>query len=174
MTERKPPGMSFETWIDRQIRTAQERGDFDDLPGAGKPLPRTDDPNDELWWVKNYVRREGLSTEALLPTPLRLRKEIDRVPDTVRGLSSEQLVRDVVEELNLRIVDWLRTPSGPRVPIAPVNADKVVEQWRADRAAAARESTQEPVDLPRNRTARQTQSPWPLWWQRLSRRRKSR
>ena len=44
MTKRKPSGTSFETWIDRQIREAEERGAFDDLAGAGKPLPRRDQP----------------------------------------------------------------------------------------------------------------------------------
>ncbi|MGV9308285.1 DnaJ family domain-containing protein [Nonomuraea sp. NPDC003727] len=52
----------FETLIDRQIREAQERGEFDDLPGAGKPLPNRDELNDELWWVKRKLagaRRGG-------------------------------------------------------------------------------------------------------------------
>jgi hypothetical protein len=31
MTERKPPGMSFTSWIDQQISGAEERGAFDDL-----------------------------------------------------------------------------------------------------------------------------------------------
>jgi hypothetical protein len=44
MTERKPPGMRYEDWIERQIREAQERGAFDDLPGAGKPIPGLDRP----------------------------------------------------------------------------------------------------------------------------------
>lgn len=39
MTERKPPGTSWETWIEAQIRVAREQGAFDNLPGAGKPLP---------------------------------------------------------------------------------------------------------------------------------------
>src|SRR5215468_8961850 len=38
MTERKPSGMSWETWIEAQIRVAREEGAFDNLPGAGKPL----------------------------------------------------------------------------------------------------------------------------------------
>ena len=38
MTERKPPGTSWETWIDAQIRVAREQGAFDNLPGAGKPI----------------------------------------------------------------------------------------------------------------------------------------
>ena len=39
MTERKPPGTSWETWIEAQIRVAMEDGAFENLPGAGKPLP---------------------------------------------------------------------------------------------------------------------------------------
>lgn len=46
MTDRKPSGASFESWIDRQIREARERGDFDNLPGAGKRIPGLDQPYD--------------------------------------------------------------------------------------------------------------------------------
>ena len=31
MTQRKPSGMSFETWVDQQITQAQARGEFDVL-----------------------------------------------------------------------------------------------------------------------------------------------
>ena len=34
------------------------RGEFDDLPGAGKPIPNLND--DPLWWVKKFVERERL------------------------------------------------------------------------------------------------------------------
>ncbi|QHE71149.1 hypothetical protein GFS60_04749 [Rhodococcus sp. WAY2] len=119
MTERKPPEVSFESWIDKQIRLAQERGDFDNLPGAGKPIPLSGDVDDELWWVKGYLRRENLPLDALLPTPLQLRKQIERLPETVRGIPSEDAVREIVHQLNLEIVAWLRAPSGPRVPVSP-------------------------------------------------------
>ena len=56
--------MQYESWIDRQIREAMERGEFDDLPGAGRPLHLDDDPD---WWVKAKIARENL--EPLLPTP---------------------------------------------------------------------------------------------------------
>ncbi len=164
MTERKPPGVSFETWIDKQIRVAQERGDFDDLPGAGKPLPLQDGADDELWWVKEHLRREGLSSEALLPTPLRLRKEIERLPETIRDLPSEQAVRDVVDQLNQQIVDYVRTPSGPRVPVGPVNAEKVVAQW-----CAARKTATAPA-VPADQTTTEKQSAPARWWHRLTRR----
>ena len=37
-------GRDWENWIDQQIREAQERGEFDDLPGMGKPLDLTPNP----------------------------------------------------------------------------------------------------------------------------------
>ena len=61
MTERKPPGIGFKTWVERQIREAMERGEFDDLPGAGKRIADLDKPHDELWWIKQKLRRENLS-----------------------------------------------------------------------------------------------------------------
>ena len=124
-----------ETLVERQIRLAHERGDFDDLPGKGKPLPGLDGPDDENWWVKGYLRREGLSSEPLLPTPLQLRKEIERLPDTVAGLPDEHAVRAAARELNRRIAQWLRAPVGPAVRVGPVDVDAVVARWRTDRAA---------------------------------------
>lgn len=41
----------YETSIDRQLREATERGDFDNLPGAGKPLPDHGREYEEDWWV---------------------------------------------------------------------------------------------------------------------------
>ena len=36
MTERKPRGMSFETWVDSQISRAQAQGAFEGLPGYAR------------------------------------------------------------------------------------------------------------------------------------------
>jgi hypothetical protein len=128
-------GARFESVVEERIRDAQVRGEFDDLPGAGKPLPGLDGPDDDLWWVRGYMRREGLSAEPLLPTSLRLRKEVERLPDTVAELCSEREVRETVAELNARIAHWLRAPSGPHVPLRPVRADAMIERWRAERSA---------------------------------------
>jgi hypothetical protein len=147
--------------VDKQIRLAQERGDFDNLPGKGKPLAGIGDPHDELWWVKGYLRREGLSGDMLLPPSIQLRKELDRLPETLRALPSEQAVRDAVAELNLRIVEFLRAPSGPRVRIGPVNADDAVRRWRAGRPVPARRADPVAPVTP--------QQPAP-WWRRLLRR----
>ena len=153
---------AHETFVERQIRLAQERGDFDDLPGTGKPLPGLDGPDDENWWLKGYLRREGLSTEPLLPTPLQLRREIERLPDTVAGLPDEQTVRGVVRELNRRIAAWLRAPVGPVVPVAPVDVDAVVARWHTDRAALRdRRAAERRAD-----TAALADVPRRPWWRR--------
>jgi hypothetical protein len=153
----------FESLVERQIRLAQERGEFDDLPGKGKPLPGLDGPDDENWWLKGYLRREGLSTEPLLPTPLQLRREIERLPDTVAGLPDEQAVRNLVRELNRRIAEWLRAPVGPAVPVGPVDVDAVVARWRTDRAALRdrRAAERQAADA-----AARTDRPRRPWWRR--------
>src|ERR1700739_2320210 len=82
MTERKPPQMKFSTWIDQQIADAERRGVFDDLPGKGKPLnikPGAADGDYGQAWLRDYARREGVPVEEMLPTPLRLRREIERL-----------------------------------------------------------------------------------------------
>jgi hypothetical protein len=135
MTERKPPGVSFESWVDRQIREAAERGEFENLPGAGKPLPGWGGVDDEDWWLSSYLRREE-ATGAALPTPLRLRKEVETLRETVARLTDEGKVREVVARLNEDITALWRAPSTLGVHVGPVSVDKVVAQWRADRAAA--------------------------------------
>ena len=158
VTERKPAEVNFESWIDRQIREAADRGEFDNLPGAGKPLPGAGGQVEEQWWLKDYLRREGLPSDVLLPTPLLLRKEVDALPEAVRGLRTEAEVRELAADLNQRIVEWLRFGDGPRVPLRPVNADQVVEQWRARTRPPGR-AVPEPAPPP----------PKTRWWHRFRR-----
>jgi DnaJ homologue, subfamily C, member 28, conserved domain len=56
---------SSDTWIDRLIRQAQERGDFDNLPGKGKPLKFEDDAlEDPDWRLANHLlKNAGFATE---------------------------------------------------------------------------------------------------------------
>jgi hypothetical protein len=135
MTERKPRGMSFTSWIDQQISEATERGAFDDLPGAGQPLPKREEFDGQAW-LRDYVVREGGSVEDCLPAPLKLRKESERLAERVRDLQSEQQVRDAVGELNQRITQWRRLPLGPPIFVPLVDADVMVGIWRDAQAAS--------------------------------------
>ncbi|MGW6528398.1 DnaJ family domain-containing protein [Streptomyces venezuelae] len=129
MTERKPPGVNFESWIDKQIREAEERGDFASLPGRGRPLPEGPDPTyDEMWWVKRKMAREGLS--CLSPT-LALRKEAEDTMAAAADAPSERVARRLVTELNEKIRTALRTPPpGPPLGLAPFDVEEVARDWR--------------------------------------------
>jgi DnaJ homologue, subfamily C, member 28, conserved domain len=136
MTERKPRGMDFTSWIDQQILDAQKRGVFDNLPGAGKPLEFNRDPDADYGqaWMRDYARREGVPPEEFLPTPLRLRKEIERLAETVEQMRSEPEVREVVGDLNRRIIEWRRIPVGPPIFVRLVDKEEMVGRWRAAQA----------------------------------------
>ncbi|WP_185734758.1 DUF1992 domain-containing protein [Micromonospora globispora] len=155
----------WEAAVEAQIRSAQERGEFDNLPGAGKPIPGRDLPYDESWWIKSFLEREALPSDLLLPTPLQLRRKIEQLPDEVRDLPTEDSVRALVAALNAEIMAWLRTPTGPRVVVRPVNADDTVRRWRADRERAARErvgasAVAESGPIPPRARRRRWRLPW--------------
>lgn len=101
MTERKPPGVSWESWFEQQIREAQAAGAFDNLAGAGKPLPDLDKPYDPDWWVKQLVRREQVSV-----LPPALDAEIAKVNRTAAEGPSTRLapfdVDAIVDEWTAR------------------------------------------------------------------------
>jgi hypothetical protein len=163
MTERKPAGMSFETWIDVQIREAMDRGEFDNLPGAGKPIPDLDRPYDELWWIKQKLRREKLS---FLPPTLALRKEAEDAAAAVAAAKSEAQVRQIMTDINEKIREATRKPtSGPPLNLMPFDVERVVADWRdaiRRRAAAA------PVEPKVTEVVASTP---PRWWHRLAGRR---
>lgn len=128
MTERKPAGLSWESWIDVQIRQAMERGEFDDLPGKGKPLPDIDRPRDELWWVRKKLQQEEIN---VLPPTLQVRKDLDEAREKIRDATSEDEVRRIVAEINekIRYVNS-HAVSGPPSTLMPLHEETVLERWR--------------------------------------------
>ncbi|MCA0329943.1 MAG: DUF1992 domain-containing protein [Actinobacteria bacterium] len=117
----------YESPVDRAIREAAERGEFDDLPGAGKPLQlrRSGDPD---WWLKDLVEREGISVGGAVS----LRREADSFPESLADLPTEQAVRAVLEDFNQRVKDdWRRPGVGKGSPVVArlVDVDDVVQQW---------------------------------------------
>jgi hypothetical protein len=120
----------YESSIDRQLREATERGEFDNLPGSGKPLRDAGREYEEDWWVKDWLEREG-ATAGVIPPTLALRRETEDLPRTVGRLRTEREVRDYVAELNERIRKArVGLMDGPPVVLPPVDADQVVAAWR--------------------------------------------
>jgi hypothetical protein len=135
MTERKPPGMSFETWVDSQIAQGLERGDFDNLPGAGKPLPRRSLDESAYEWVLEKARQENLDVFGMLPPGLALRKERDDLPRRAAALPSETAVRALADDYNDRVRAFWRRPQESRWSPLPglADVDALVAEWLASR-----------------------------------------
>ena len=132
MTDRKPPDVSWQSWIDKQIYDAQQRGEFDNLAGKGKPLADIDEPLDELWWVKRKLKEEGVS---FLPPALAIRREVELTREAIAVADSEDKVRELVTTVNERIREVNRTViSGPPTTVMPMNVEDVVARWRAARS----------------------------------------
>ena len=150
------PGMDA---VEQQIRDAQKRGAFDDLPGAGKPL-ELGNSTDPDWWVKGLMERERIDSSALLPSALQLRKEAEGFPESLMAISREQAVREVLDDFNRRVRrDRLQpAPAGMPQVIAPtVDVDDMVTRWAQLRAE--RTTTQESAPADRPPTKRR-------WWRR--------
>ncbi|WP_353508548.1 DUF1992 domain-containing protein [Intrasporangium sp.] len=145
----------YESSVEKAIREAQERGEFDNLPGAGKPLD-LHDANDPDWWIKRYAARKNLDLGGALPGALALRKEAATYPGSLMDVATEQNVREIIEDYNRRVLaDRLRPAVGRLPPMLAktLDVEEMVEAWRrlreqqqaeqARRAAAARPATPE-------------------------------
>jgi len=111
MTERKPAGKSWETWIEELIYNARETGEFDDLEGAGKPIPGITDLYDPDWWVKKLLQREKLT---VLPPALELLRKVEVGLAALWNVGNETDVRARVAALNTEIAK-AATPVAAKV-----------------------------------------------------------
>jgi len=128
---RKPQKMSWESFVERRIREAEEAGQFDNLPGSGQPIPGIDEPADENWWIKQKLREEGLS---VVPPILEARLSRQRTLDELPRMASEAAVRVRLEALNKQIRDAIASPAaGPPIVVLPVDVEATIVGWRRDR-----------------------------------------
>lgn len=164
----------YESVVERLIREARERGEFDNLPGAGKPLEGLGETDDPDWWVRQLVQREGIDMTDALPPVIALRKEAARFPDSLLDLRTEESVRVVLEDFNRRVkLDRLRPPVGPFPPLLArtVDVEELVAQWRVLREQKQEEEQRAPRLAPTG-TAPSTHSSLGRpdsepWWRRL-------
>jgi hypothetical protein len=121
------------TWVDRQVQQAIARGDFDDLPGAGKPVEGLDGEHDPDWWLKKLVEREQL---VVLPPSIQLRKDDAELDDLLDRQHTERDARQVIEEFNARVLQArYQIPTGPPLVTQPRDVEEAIEAWRERRTA---------------------------------------
>ena len=128
MTQKKPAGKTWESFIEQQIREAMEEGAFDNLPGKGQPIPDLGIERDPLWWAKKLVEREKVS---LTPPALALRRDVEQMLERLPRMRDEAEVRRAVEALNVQIRKVNATATeGPPTNLAPLDVEAIVRQWR--------------------------------------------
>jgi hypothetical protein len=129
---------SWDSLAEQRIQAAQAAGQFENLPGFGKPIPGIDEPHDELWWVKDKLKREQLSS---LPPALAIRLDIQNTLTNLKTLTTESDVRRELASLNDRIrqaslaITW-----GPSVNVVPLTETEIndhVTHWQVTPPSSA-------------------------------------
>lgn len=142
-------------WVDLQVQQAIQRGEFDNLPGAGRPIKNLDRDHDPDWWVKQLVEREQI---VVLPRSVQLRKDDAELDDLLDTQTTEDGARRIVEEFNERVIAArYGAPEGPPLITMPRDVDATLAAWRERRAAR--------VEAARSRRAT-AQEKKRRWWQR--------
>ncbi len=138
--------------VEVSIEQAIRRGDFDDLPGAGKPIPGLGTTTDPDWWIRRKIERERLT--GLGPPALTLRTEYAGLSERLDELRTEPEVREYLEDFNHRVIEARRQLlGGPPVVTPTVEVQEWLTQWRERRDAAARQAAEQAV----------SSSPPPRW-----------
>jgi hypothetical protein len=123
-------------FVEITIQQAIRRGEFDDLPGAGKPLD-LGRPNDPDWWIRRKIERERLT--GLGPPALTLRTENAELDGRLDAMGTEQRVREMLEDFNNRVIHARRQlQGGPPVVTPTRDVEEDVQNWRARRAERLR------------------------------------
>jgi DnaJ family protein C protein 28 len=136
--------------IDEQIRQAMQRGEFDDLPGKGKPLDLSENPHEDPGWRIAYrILKENGFTLPWIETRRSIELDFEKALGSLRqnwtwrknavgrrGLvhaerewqRSMQTFRDQVEALNKRIRDYnLEVPSN-QFQRSQIDADQEISR----------------------------------------------
>ncbi|WP_243063138.1 DUF1992 domain-containing protein [Humibacter sp. RRB41] len=144
--------------VEIAIQQAIRRGEFDDLPGAGKPLSGLGASHDPDWWIRRKIETERL--RGLGPPALTLRVENVELEGRLDRLSREADVRETLEDFNRRVVEARRQLlGGPPVVTPTRDVEAEVVAWndrRAERQLTAndRPDSAEPDQRPRRRLRR--------------------
>jgi hypothetical protein len=139
-------------YVDQQIRLAMARGDFDNLPGAGKPIKDLGSQHDPDWWLKKLIEREQIT--GVLPPALQLRKDDAELDARLDRHTSENEVRRELEDFNARVIRARYTPvDGPPLITMPRDVEAEVAAWRARRTTRAARPAPA-ADTPRPRARR--------------------
>ena len=149
-------------YVENAIQQAIRRGEFDNLPGAGKPLEGLTGQNDPDWWIRRKIEREQLS--GLGPPALTLRVENAQLEAQLDRMHRESEVREAVEDFNRRVIEARRQLlGGPPVVTPTRDAGDEIRAWRERREARQRQATEERAQLEHEHEQGTSRT---RWWKR--------
>lgn len=140
-------------WVDLQIERAVERGDFDNLPGYGKPIKDIGHDHDPDWWLRKLVEREQIT--GVLPASLQIRKDDAELNAVLDRIGTEIGARREVTDFNSRVRKAQIQPlGGPPMITQERDVEEEVERWavrrtkriEAQRVALAEVRAQDALD----------------------------
>ncbi len=122
-----PPG----DWRERRLQEAMERGEFENLAGAGKPLTGLGKPLTPTDWAVRWARRTGGDVTAALPLALAMRREREQLVAALPTLAAEAQVRTLVADFNARLDRGYRRPQAdPPLAVPFLDVERQVARWR--------------------------------------------
>jgi hypothetical protein len=137
-------------FVENSIQQAIRRGDFDNLPGAGRPLPDLGASHDPDWWIRRKIETEKLT--GLGPPALTLRVEHAEMAERLDALHRADDVRDAVEDFNRRVIEARRQLlGGPPVVTPTLGVEEQVAAWEQRRAARLAAAASAAPPAPRGR-----------------------
>lgn len=80
--------------INQKIAAAEAEGAFDDLEGAGKPLPREDDPENAL--INRLIKESGG-----VPEFVSLSRELAKLREELRETGDRSRRQDIMKEMSM-------------------------------------------------------------------------
>jgi hypothetical protein len=116
----------FQRIIEQRIKEAQERGEFDELPGRGEPLKIEDDSHipEDLRLAYKILKNADC-----LPPELELRKEIRQMEDMLEGIPDEKEKYRMIKKINLKIMRLNMTrKKSPLLEETEIYYKKVIEK----------------------------------------------
>ena len=113
----------FENIVEERIRKAQQRGLFDNLTGAGKPLPKDVIGNTVAEDLRLSYRI--LKNADCLPPEIEVKREIRRTEDLLSGMADTAERYRTMQKLNFLILKFNTMRNG--------SAALEVPQYYADR-----------------------------------------
>lgn len=80
--------------ISAKIAEAEKNGEFDNLPGAGKPLPEESDPKNAL--LKRVMRENGA-----VPPFVAMARELEALREELRETGDRARRTDIMKEMSM-------------------------------------------------------------------------